>query len=672
MTKQTCQHNNNQLNYSIMKKIILFTLLMIGALTVKAQFSWEPIDHQGNRTQSYPKVTEINPEIQAMMNQVDTVNIYNSIAWMQQFIRNAYLPEAIITQNWLIEQYEEFGLETSIHYFIGRQNDTLDAGNVIAIQPGTLYPDEYIIISSHYDHPDGPGADDNASGTAGVLEIARILSQYTFERTILYINFNAEEGGFVDNLGYVGGLVGSMGYAKECAHQDKNIIGVFNLDMIGWYPPELDTVKMYTACHYLTRNLYEYYTSVANLYLPETPTLWRTSGEELGGDHIRFCLHEFPAIYIGDIEYLSQHPCFHKPCDTIGSGVNNFTLAEAFIKATMVATAELANGDLPPQHFAATCDSTIVYLRWDEAENVNSYRLFRDNVLIEELTETVFEDHNANDGQMHDYYVVVVNSDGRENNESNHDKMMVSPALSLPFNNDFNIDTKGFRSIDNMWQRIQKNQNDYYYGIIVEGKSVDRFLSIAETDWFPIPSNVSKVTLSFDYFTINQFNYTNDNQYGRFKIEITTDRVHWHLLDAVYSKNQWKHVDLSLDDYIGEPFVQVRFLAEDLSREFFSTQSLLGIDNFKILFSGIGIPENPYKAFTSFEICPNPTTSQIEIYTDLDDSYFLGVYNLMGIKVMELNNFRDGSLDISTLPSGVYFIKITQYGKSIAKRIIKK
>jgi len=653
-----------------MKKTILFTLFLVVASTVKAQFSWTPINHLGNRTQTYPKVTEINPEIQAMMNQVDTVNLYNSIEWMQQFVRNAYSPEALLTQDWLVEHYEELGLETSIHYFIGRQNDTLDAGNVIAIQPGTEYPDEYIIISSHYDHPDGPGADDNASGTAGVLEIARILSQYTFKRSILYINFNAEESTFIENTGFVQGLVGSMGYAKDCARQNMNILGVFNLDMIGWYPPELDTLKMYTACHHLTRNLYEYYTSVANLYLPETPTLWRTSGEEIGGDHIRFCLYEFPALYIGDTEHLSQHPCWHSPCDTIGNGVNNFTLAEAFVKATLVATVELANGYLPPQHFAATCDSTTVYLRWDEAENAISYRVYRDNAVIAELTETIFEDYDANDGQMHDYYVVAVNSDGTENNESNHEMMMVSPALSLPFSNDFNTDTKGFRPMDEIWQRIKKSQNDYYYGAIAGGKDIDRFLSIAETDWFSIPSDISNVTLSFDFFTTRYFNYTNDNEYGRFKIEVTTDRVHWQMLDAVYS-TQWEHVEFSLNNYIGEHFVQVRFRAEDLSRISLPTQSLFGIDNFKILFSGADIPENDYKTFTSLEICPNPTTSQVEIHTDLDDSFLLSVYNLMGIKVMEFYDFHDGSLDISTLPSGVYFIKITQYGKSIAKRIVK-
>ncbi|MBQ6306131.1 MAG: M28 family peptidase [Bacteroidales bacterium] len=651
-----------------MKKTILFALFLIAASTMKAQFYWEPIDHQGNRTQTYPKVTETNPEIQAMLNQVDTVNIFNSIAWMQQFIRDAYSPEALLTQNWLIERYEELGLEPSIHYFIDKHNDTLDAGNVIAIQPGTVYPDEYIIVSSHYDHPDGPGADDNASGTAGVLEAARILSQYSFKRSIIYVNFNAEENG----------LYGSMGYAKECAHQDMNILGDFNLDMIGWYPPELDTIKMYTACYHLSRNLYEYYISVANLYLPETPTLWLTGGEAGRGDHIRLCTYEYPAIYLGDVEYLSQHPCYHTPCDTIGNGVNNFKLAEAFVKATIAATAELANGDLPPQHFAATCDSTTIYLRWDEAENAIYYRLFRDDVLIAELTDTAFEDNEAYDSQMHDYYVVAVKTDGMENNESNHEKMMVSPALSLPFFNDFNEDARGVRLLGDGWQHLQKTEDDYYWGMKASfDKDTNGFISVAETDWFSIPSDISNVTLSFDYFTQATFDYNFwDRFFGRFNIQVSTDRVRWHLLDALHSKN-WKHVEFSLNDYIGEPFVQVRILAEDVKNwhpenKVSSVYDLYGIDNLTIDFSSVDLPETKYELFTTLEICPNPTASQIEIHTDLDDSYLLSIYNLTGIKVMEINDFHNGSLDISTLPSGVYFIKATQFGKSISKRIIKQ
>jgi hypothetical protein len=161
---------------------------------------------------------------------------------------------------------------------------------------------------------------------------------------------------------------------------------------------------------------------------------------------------------------------------------------------------------------------------------------------------------------------------------------------------------------------------------------------------------------------------------GHFNILVTTDRIHWHLLDGIYSHN-WNHIEYSLNDYIGEPFVQVRILAEDYKNNWIlakDTENLYGIDNLTIDFSCVGISETKYELFTSLEICPNPTSSQVEIHTDLSDSYLLDVYNLMGIKVMEINDFYDGSLDISTLPSGVYFIKVTQFGKSISKRIIKE
>ena len=194
-----------------MKKYLFTIIILLVANALDAQV----IDNKGNRNQTYPLVTETNPTIVEMINQVDTMNLYNTIAWMQQYIRDATQPEALIVQNYLLDRFEEIGLETYIHNHTATigETDTLDAGNVIAIQPGTEFPDEYIIIAAHYDHPDGPGADDNASGTSGVLECARILSQYQFKRTILYIPFNGEELW----------MVGSYPFVQKCAREDMNI-----------------------------------------------------------------------------------------------------------------------------------------------------------------------------------------------------------------------------------------------------------------------------------------------------------------------------------------------------------------------------------------------------------------------------------------------------------------
>lgn len=657
-----------------MKKTLLFSLLMMIASTAFSQYHnyMELIDNKGNRTQTYPNVTEINPEIQQIINEVDTVAIYNSVAWMQQYVRDAYSPEALLTQNWLVEQYEEIGLDPSVFYFFADypNNDTLDAGNVVAVQRGTKYPDEYIIVSSHYDHPDGPGADDNASGTAGVLEIARVLNQYSFDRSIIYINFNVEENG----------QIGALEFSKECARQNMNILGVFNLDMIGWYPPEYDTLKMFTSCYHTSRNLYDFYVNVANLYLPESPTGWKTEGETGAGDHHCFFLYEYPALYIGDIEYIHQNPCYHRDCDTIGNGFNNFALARAFVQATMAATIELANGTLPPQNLAATCDGQKINVRWDEVADASSYKLFKDNELLAELTENHYEDNEADDGEMREYHVVAVLPDGFETLESNHDIMRVTQPLTLPFFNDFEENTDGFVFCDTMW----KQNDDTSYGdhalANVSGMPIDYF-TYAETDWFSIPNTSPAATLAFDYYLKgNNFSGNFGNlpyHMYHFMVEVTTDRIHWHKVDVLAKTSPfWKKCEVSLNDFIGEPYVQIRFLVENLSNSIIygkngeKENAKVIVDNFTIDFSGLDVIDNEYITFNKLEICPNPASSQIEVFTDIEGEYNVSIYNLMGIKVYENQCFENGNIDISSLASGIYFLKVTKGSRSIAKRIV--
>lgn len=104
--------------------------------------------------------------------------------------------------------------------------------NVLAIQRGTKYPNNYIIMSGDIDsrasntmdyETDAPGANDNASGMAGTMEAARVLSQYSFENSILYVGLSGEEQG----------LFGGTGLAAYAQEKGWNIIGIFNNDMIG-------------------------------------------------------------------------------------------------------------------------------------------------------------------------------------------------------------------------------------------------------------------------------------------------------------------------------------------------------------------------------------------------------------------------------------------------------
>jgi len=104
--------------------------------------------------------------------------------------------------------------------------------NVVAIQRGTEFPNNFVIMSGDIDSRasntmnfeiDAPGANDNASGMAGTIEAARVLSKYKFRHSIIYVGLSGEEQG----------LFGGTGLAKYAQEKKWNIMGVLNNDMIG-------------------------------------------------------------------------------------------------------------------------------------------------------------------------------------------------------------------------------------------------------------------------------------------------------------------------------------------------------------------------------------------------------------------------------------------------------
>ncbi|MFT4533304.1 MAG: hypothetical protein ACJA1A_000757 [Saprospiraceae bacterium] len=104
--------------------------------------------------------------------------------------------------------------------------------NVLAIKKGNKYPNRYIIMSGDIDSrisdplngtDDSPGANDNASGMAGVIEAARVLSKYEFESSIIFVGLSGEEQG----------LFGGKIMAKQAKEDRWDIIGILNNDMIG-------------------------------------------------------------------------------------------------------------------------------------------------------------------------------------------------------------------------------------------------------------------------------------------------------------------------------------------------------------------------------------------------------------------------------------------------------
>lgn len=126
---------------------------------------------------------------------------------------------------YLDSTYRSFGLEVRRQYFSPRGALGDSTANVLAILPGTTHPELIYIVSSHFDsRAEGPGADDNTSGTAALLEAARVMARHPQAATIIFASFTGEESG----------LVGSREWVRQAVRDSLRVVGALNNDMIGF------------------------------------------------------------------------------------------------------------------------------------------------------------------------------------------------------------------------------------------------------------------------------------------------------------------------------------------------------------------------------------------------------------------------------------------------------
>lgn len=237
---------------------------------------------------------------------------------------------------YLSSQYATIGLTATYDAF---SYDGHEMANLVAELPGVgPNRDHMYILCAHYDstsknpYSAAPGADDNASGCAAVLEAARILTQYRFNRTIRFIHFAGEEQG----------LIGSAHYAAAAAQRGDLIDGVINLDMIAYesVPPDDHIVEVHAGidpasialAEVLISNIAEYDV----LLVPEIVTSTATTRS----DHGSFWNSQYPAI-LGIEDLNDFNPSYHSVDDTLAN-MQTHMMVE-YTKACVATLAELAS-----------------------------------------------------------------------------------------------------------------------------------------------------------------------------------------------------------------------------------------------------------------------------------------------------------------------------------------
>ena len=318
-------------------------------------------------------------DLQQLVNTVDSNRLRADLTFVEGIRhRTAGLAHLNAVRDSMGHLFEAAGLFTEEHTF---PYSTYTGKNILGTFSGTVVPDTVIIVDAHYDSvANAPGADDNGSGTVGVMEIARLLSRYPTKKTLRYIGFDLEEAG----------LVGSSRYVSGGLPANEKVAGVFNFEMIGYYTDMPNTQQVPTGFNLIFPAAYNQIAAdsfrgntiinVGNSTHPALADLFSNSAASyvpdlkvvkvvmlasfpvpdlLRSDHAPFWSAGLPALMLTDgADYRNK--CYHTPSDTLDEKLN-FTFMSNVVKTTLAAAAQLAeiqHGDWAVAGFDGTVSAS--------------------------------------------------------------------------------------------------------------------------------------------------------------------------------------------------------------------------------------------------------------------------------------------------------------------------
>lgn len=279
----------------------------------------------------------------------------------------------------LLARFQQYGLETRIHQF---PYNNYTGENIIGRKVSANNDTRVFIVDGHYDTvDDSPGADDNGSGLAAILEILRVLAPLELTSSIEFIGFDLEEQG----------LLGSEAFVPGGIQPDEKIAGVFNLDMIGFFsdqpnsqtmPPGFDIFfpDLYaelvanefranfiiSTANTNSNSLLFLLDSMATQYVPDllignisVPGTGTLIADSRRSDHAAFWDAGYKALHLSD-GAETRNANYHGPNDT--TGTLNFTFIHQITQAVAASLLHLS----PPAH----ADIEVVQVAGDPASSI--------------------------------------------------------------------------------------------------------------------------------------------------------------------------------------------------------------------------------------------------------------------------------------------------------------
>lgn len=375
--------------------------------------------------ENYQVALQAAPLLAGLAAQVAVERLRADILALQNFkTRFASTPQCEAAGDFILKRFREIGLAAASDPFTFESR--YQSKNILAVIPGQVAPELMVLACAHYDSTSNnplisaPGADDNASGTAAVLEMARILANERFNFSIGLLCVSAEEWG----------LYGSAHYADRALRNGDKIIAVVNLDMIA-YPGDRQRV-LDVIGNRQSEWLADLFIAVAQP-LVELRLAKVINSSLSWSDHSSFWDRGYAALC--GIEN-SVNPYYHRSSDLLDTLDLGFA-AEA-VQASLAVVAALAQPVSTPaaptglqarSQVSASLFSSLktVYLEWQaNREPVTGYHVFRSDkshgpylrLSEQPIVSTAFRDSLLLPGQNYYYVLTAVDEQGRESNYS--------------------------------------------------------------------------------------------------------------------------------------------------------------------------------------------------------------------------------------------------------------
>ncbi len=281
-----------------------------------------------------------DPIVQSVVDSIDTTRWFADVTTLADWDRSSYGSDLALSRAWIETQFSGIGLLVSAPAFTmpgSGGGSQISVNNVIGKWTGTQFPDQWIIVGGHYDSRNSsisstvttPGAEDNASGCAGVIELARVLVNFEPERSILFMCYAGEEQGLYGSKAHVQALQASGDLTKVKA--------VVTMDMIGYSADStLDVLfeSSATWSAYLNQ-----FAEAAATYVPDLQV--HLSTNPFGSDHIPYLNAGKKTLLVIENDW-DIYPYYHDSADTpIHVGPNAQAMGGAILKTDAAVLADL-------------------------------------------------------------------------------------------------------------------------------------------------------------------------------------------------------------------------------------------------------------------------------------------------------------------------------------------